>query len=280
MLEKLLSDLQSLSDEDAERLYQRVRSASADDIVSLCREADSQPTHAASLAALSTSPECSFSDPSMDTSPRADPTSRSTTQSIEASPSSAAATPSPNAPRRLKTEDLANLLRLDLPSAETTWAGVQSFFNSCGKLFHVFSQQQMDGYYRAVFGSDGTVNTSLKLAICSLYSCAAVGIQYTPGDFEKGMEEIFHDVSRRFFPEIMEERPLDTIKVCTLYAMYNILNKATVALAYVGKWIDSLLSFYPTNPIYRHRGRPQHVQKTEPEHWCVPPVHAFDRAMD
>ncbi|KAG7289240.1 hypothetical protein NEMBOFW57_005605 [Staphylotrichum longicolle] len=158
LLEKLLSDLQSLSDEDAERLYHRVRSASAEDIVSLCRE------------------------------------------------------------------------------AETTWAGVQSFFNSCGKLFHVFSKQQMEGYYRAVFGSDGTADTSQKLAICCLYSCAAVGIQYTPGDFEKGMEAVFHDVSRRFFPEVMEERPLDTIKVCTLYAMYNILNKATVALAYVDDW--------------------------------------------
>lgn len=92
----------------------------------------------------------------------------------------------------------------------------------------------MEGYYRAVFGSDGTVDTSQKLAICCLYSCAAVGIQYTPGDFEQGMEKAFHDVSRRFFPEVMEERPLDTIKVCTLYAMYNILDKATVALAYVG----------------------------------------------
>jgi len=234
VLEKLLSDLQSLSDEDAERLYQRVRSASAEDIVSLAREADSQPTRAASLVAASTSTERSSPDRYSSTSPQSGAMSRrATLQSLDAPSSSAAASP-PRAPRSLRAEDLASLLRLDLPSAETTWAAVQSFFNSCGKLFHVFSLQQMEGYYRAVFGSDGTVDTSQKLAICCLYSCAAVGIQYTPGDFEQGMEKAFHDVSRRFFPEVMEERPLDTIKVCTLYAMYNILDKATVALAYVG----------------------------------------------
>jgi hypothetical protein len=57
---------------------------------------------------------------------------------------------------------------------------------------------------------------------------------YNPGDFQKGLEKTFYHVSRRFFSEVMEERPLDTIKVCTLTAMHNIMNKATVALAYIG----------------------------------------------
>jgi hypothetical protein len=118
-------------------------------------------------------------------------------------------------------------LHLPLPSAKTTWAGVQSFF-------HIYSQQQMETYYRAVFGVDGKPDTSQKLAMCCMCAAAAVGIQYNPGDFQKGLEKTFHDVSRRFFSEVMEERPLDTIKVCTLFALYNILDKATVALAYVG----------------------------------------------
>ncbi|KAJ4288290.1 hypothetical protein N0V88_007482 [Collariella sp. IMI 366227] len=108
------------------------------------------------------------------------------------------------------------------------------FFSSCGKLFHIFSREQMEAYHRAVYGIDGPPDTTQKLAICCLSGLAAVGVQYNPSVFEKGIEKVFHDVSRRFFSEVIEEEPLATIKVCTLFAMYNILNKATVALAYVG----------------------------------------------
>jgi hypothetical protein len=138
--------------------------------------------------------------------------------------------------QRKGAEDLPYLLQLEipLPSAQTTRAGVESFFNSCGRLFHIFSPQQMETLYRTVFGIDGKPDTSQKLAICCLYAVAAVGIQYNPGGFKAGLEKTFHDASRRFFSEVMEERVLETIKVCTLFALYNILDKATVALAYVG----------------------------------------------
>lgn len=126
---------------------------------------------------------------------------------------------------------------LPLPNAKTTWAGVESFFSSCGRLFHIFSPQQMETYYKTVFDVDGKPDTSQKLAICCLHAVAAVGIQYNPNDFQKGLEKTFHEVSRRFFSEVMEERPLDTIKVCTLFALYNIMDKATVALAYVGTYL-------------------------------------------
>jgi hypothetical protein len=99
----------------------------------------------------------------------------------------------------------------------------------------------MEVCYRSVFGIDGKADTSQKLAICCLCAVAAVGIQYNPGDFPSGMEKTFHDTSRRFFSEIMEERPLDTIKVCTMFSLYYIMNKATVALAYVGACVSPLL---------------------------------------
>ncbi|KAL2176477.1 uncharacterized protein P884DRAFT_285865 [Thermothelomyces heterothallicus CBS 202.75] len=136
------------------------------------------------------------------------------------------------------SDDSASLLLhldLPLPGAKTIWAGVRSFFGSTGKLFHVYTQRQMEAYHTAVFGVDDgkPPDTSRRLELCCLYAVAAVGILYNAGTFQRGLENIFHHVSRRFFSDLMEERPLDTIKVCTLYAMYNVLDNATVALAYV-----------------------------------------------
>jgi hypothetical protein len=230
----MVKDLQSMSDTDAERYLRRIRSSANDSYIAplLSTETDDRSTRQPTVAASYTSSESSFPDrsPEASTSPAASGTSGVAVTSLSDDPS-----PSPRATQSPATDDLAALLHFDLPlpSAKTTWAGVQSFFSSCGKLFHIYTQEQMLDYYRAVFGIDGKADTSQKLAICCLYAFASVGIQYNAGDFQKGLGEAFHNVSRRFFSEVMEDRPLDTIKVCTLFAMYNIIDKATVALAYV-----------------------------------------------
>jgi hypothetical protein len=239
----MVRDLRSMSDADAERYLRRIRSSANESYIAplLSTETDGRSTRQTTVAASCTSSEASFPgrSPEASTSPAASGTSgfAPASQSDGSSPRSAAplTTPSPCASQSVVADDLAALLHFDLPlpSAKTTWAGVQSFFSSCGKLFHIYTQEQMLDYYRAVFGVDGKADTSQKLAICCLYAFASVGIQYNAGDFQKGLGEAFHNVSRRFFSEVMEDRPLDTIKVCTLFAMYNILNKATVALAYV-----------------------------------------------
>lgn len=224
--------LQSKPEEEAERLFHQLRTT--DDAIfihggdtSAFSMGSDTPTPALSmggdttgsstLAASSTASEFSFADPSPRTASSASP-------------------PGASSGPLQRVADLGEPVNFTLPSAQTTWAGIQSFFSSCGKLFHIYSQQQLETYYRMVFGINGRPDTSQKLAICCLSAVAAVGIHYNPGDFEKGLEKIFHGVSRRFFSEVMEERPLDTIKVCTLFAMYNIMDKATVALAYVGRF--------------------------------------------
>lgn len=233
----MVRDLQSMSDADAEHYLRRIRSSANEAYITplLSTETDShsRSVRQATVAASYTSSESSFPgrSPESSTSPDA-----SGTSVVAATSLSDDASPSPDT-TQLPADDLAALLHFDipLPSAKTTWAGVQSFFSATGKLFHIYTQQQMQDYYRAVFGVDGKPDTSRKLEICCLYAFAAVGIQYNAGDFKKGLGEAFHGVSRRFFSEVMEDRPLDTIKVCTLFAMYNILDKATVALAYVGE---------------------------------------------
>ncbi|KAK4152019.1 hypothetical protein C8A00DRAFT_35335 [Chaetomidium leptoderma] len=230
VLENLVSDLRSKSTEDAERLLQRLRSV--DDVVSLGTSTESDGWETTRGGASSASSQSSFPSRSPEAFPR--PAAQFRGTSVGASSSSSSAGPhSPRTPQGVKDEDMACLLRLEPPNAEMTWTAVQSFFTSCGTLFHIYTREQLQEYHRAVFGNDGKADTSQKLAICCLCAVAAVGIQYNAGFFQDGLGESFHEVSRHFFSEVMEERPLDTIKVCTLFAMFNILNKATVALAYV-----------------------------------------------
>ncbi|EAA32473.1 hypothetical protein GE21DRAFT_7520 [Neurospora crassa] len=244
-LERLVTALQQKSPEEAEALLQRIRNA--DDIVSLSSAASSDsgernipglhrndstsPSMGGSLSDSWTSPS---SVPTVSTdiikralqsaSPSGDESSEGGMQLVSDSGSATA---------RLRVDHSAYLIRFVLPNADATRAALNSFYSSSGKLFHVFSQQDMDRFFTIVFGYDGRPNYSQKMAICCLCSVAAVGIQYNPDDFEKGSEHIFYEVARRYFVDVLEESSLDAIKVCAMLAFFNVMNKATISLAWV-----------------------------------------------
>ncbi len=230
----MFSALQSMPDDEAERFLQRIRSADDFRFPALSSsDSEGQGTPASSFATSSASPP---SDSSLAaTSPKPAPTAaHGITLTVQAPSAPSVTIPPLRAPFWPHAEASAYFFRLALPSAQSTSAGVQSFFNSCGRLFHVFSPLQVEEYYKTVFDVNGRPDFSQKIAICCLCAVAAVGIQYNASDFDKGAEEDFYDVSRHFFAEVIEERPLEAIKICTLFALYNMMNKATAALAYVG----------------------------------------------
>lgn len=227
-LEKLVRALQSKPDDEAEQLLRRIRTA--DDILSLS-SGDSSKTQddpPGSLSIITSSSGSSQTEPSIGAL-------STTVQGAYTSDASSGSSPLVRSGQGQRVRASAHLFRLVLPGVESTKAGVESFFSFSGKLFHVFSQQDTECYSKAIYGLDGQPDISQKVAICCLCAVAAVGIQYNCKEFEKGSEEVFYDVSRHFFSDVLEQRPLDAIKVCTLYALYNIMNKATVALAYVGQ---------------------------------------------
>ncbi len=281
VLEKLVVKLQSVSEQDADRLLHQVRAA--EDLAAICSIVESEDQNAA-IGSSTTRPESSLTHQSREASPQPPLfKSRSATLSIGASSTPTAVASSPGSVQRLNAEQLAGLLHWDLPSSEAIWKGFQCFYNSCGNLFHVFSREQMEGFYRTVFDADGRVDVSQKLAICFLCACASVGIQYNPGLFPKGLEKSFHEVSRRFFFDVLELRPLDAVKVCTLFAMYNILDKATVALAYVGEFALEFKFCISDGCVLTsagYRDWPHHVQATKPERWRMSPLYAFGRGRD
>ncbi|AEO56594.1 hypothetical protein MYCTH_2057132 [Thermothelomyces thermophilus ATCC 42464] len=239
-LEKLFGDLVTPDYTEAKRLLDRIRASAHDLTPLLTTWRESEDRSARQAAATTTMTSAPPSDASESSFPGRSPNSSSDgSTSPAASGSSSSSTNSGNSSGTQGTDDdsASLLLHLDvpLPGAKTTRAGVQTFFGSTGKLFHVYTQRQMEAYHTAVFGADDgkPPDTSRGLELCCLYAVAAVGVLYNAGTFQPGLENVFHDVSRRFFSDLMEQRPLDTIKVCTLYAMYNVLDKATVALAYV-----------------------------------------------
>lgn len=261
-LEKLVRSLQSKSEDEAGQLLQRIRTTN--DILSLSRD---EGVAQSSPSPPGPSPTASASSAS--SHPRSSPVQNS--NAVLASDDSSrplALTPSPRAQQGLRVHATSQLFHLVLPSPELTRDAVKSFWRFSGRLLELFSQRDTDRFYKAMFGLDGQPDISQKVAICCLCVVAALGVQNCD-DFEKGTDEIFFDVSRHFFTDVLEQRPLDAIKVCALYTLYNILKKATVALFYVGectlwRWVRgggaSRRSNVPTN--LTGRDWPEHVSES------------------
>lgn len=76
-------------------------------------------------------------------------------------------------------------------------------------------------------------------------SIAAVGAQYGHGNPEAHSDTAYYDIAKHYFDDIVHEGGLDAIKVCILLSMYNIFEKSTVALAYIGMF---LFFTYTTSP--------------------------------
>lgn len=115
--------------------------------------------------------------------------------------------------------------------------GVTGFFSCSGKLFHVFTEQQVANY-RAVLLSADSLNAQKASAICCIAAVVAIGLQYTHESNDYATEQVFYGIAKHHHDDLIETNALDALKVCSLFAMYNVFGKMTVALAYVGN--DSL----------------------------------------
>ncbi|KAI1302600.1 hypothetical protein F5Y03DRAFT_361226 [Xylaria venustula] len=122
---------------------------------------------------------------------------------------------------------------LAIPSATATKRAIDGFFSCSGKLFHVFSQNQVASLVDSVYGEVDGQSKDLKADIGSLMAVAAVGSQYAntvEEDAEVG--ETFYNIAKFYLEDVITQRPLEAIKVCTLLCMYNVFSKTTVSLAY------------------------------------------------
>jgi hypothetical protein len=131
-------------------------------------------------------------------------------------------------------EEVWGFADINLPGEAVTKKAISGFLDFGSKLFHVFTPVQLAIFHQDIF--HGELGKS-KLAICCLSSASAVGTQYidaTPED-----SHAFYTIAKRHLDDVIASHPLDAMKVCSLLAMYNIMDKGAVALIYVGKFKNS-----------------------------------------
>ncbi|KAI8652205.1 hypothetical protein NCS57_01283500 [Fusarium keratoplasticum] len=271
-LEKLFSTLQAKPTKDANLLLQQIRSS--DDIDSLLDLEDETSPPSLNGSSNTSSAVSSLSSPTAGTiseeqSVRSSPSLGQNTNSCslqeadvsdETSQKINLSTPAPTQ-KKLSIDVSRSLVSLVIPSAVTTQAAVDSFFSSSGRIFHVFSREQVLCYHKDVFTNDSCTMANQKTAICCLAAVAAVGVQYNGDDFDVGTDSVFYDVARHFFENLVEEQPLDAIKACTMLAMYNMMNKATVSLAYLDIGLSMSKRHSLNDKLYHH-------PSLSPEEWA------------
>ncbi|KAF1348954.1 hypothetical protein BDV97DRAFT_399492 [Delphinella strobiligena] len=81
-----------------------------------------------------------------------------------------------------------------------------------------------------------TRDATPKSVICGVCCVAAVGVLFM-GKLSETKKSA-HRMARILLDDVIEESPLEAAKCCALLALYNVMSKATVALAYLEIGID------------------------------------------
>lgn len=123
--------------------------------------------------------------------------------------------------------------RFEIPSETLFRVAISSFHQGAGKLFHVCPEDQIESSFDQVFRADGDQQCPAS-SLCRLSCMAAVGCLYLPGDNSDGAPKgDFYHIARLLFDRCLETGSLASANFCTLIAMYHVMSRATVALAYV-----------------------------------------------
>ncbi|KAK7942524.1 uncharacterized protein PG986_011637 [Apiospora aurea] len=145
------------------------------------------------------------------------------------------------------------------PGPDAVEKGIESFFRHSGKLFHVFTEEQISDYHYQRLS--GTTEKSRNYATCVVSAVAAVGLQYLPDDTNALAEQSLYAIARHYYDFLLEFNPLEAMKVCALFVLYNIFARATVALAYIEVGLSLCHQFGIDKPASSYQG--EHEQWSE-----------------
>ncbi|GAW22559.1 hypothetical protein ANO14919_120990 [Xylariales sp. No.14919] len=161
--------------------------------------------------------------------------------------------PGPDAPfpPTLASQPLGSTPQASLPSPLLTQEAIDSFFSCSGKLFHVFNNTQVSRLADSVWNGAENGSQSWKADVCCVMAVAAAGAQYANTTEDSSSADVFYHIAKRYLDELLETRPLDAIKVCTLLCFYNVMDKALTSLIYAEAGISLCRRFGLSN---RHRG--------------------------
>ncbi|KAK8169106.1 hypothetical protein BKA80DRAFT_341779 [Phyllosticta citrichinensis] len=123
--------------------------------------------------------------------------------------------------------DVRPIPPLRLPDAQECKRAVIAFFKYSGSLFHVFTLQQGIDDYNQVYGEGSEPS---RVALCELFSIAAIGSQYLTPDIRPDTCDMFFNLARLYFEDIIYESPLNGMRVSALLGMWHIMSKDPIAL--------------------------------------------------
>ena len=239
-LEKLFASLQTTSPTESERLVQRIRTG--ENLSSIVDDPEASPAVFETLTEQSSS-----SGSALDTTPHL--------ENLDIDPLIPAGPVTLKGKTPVHTVSLADgavglttaevpfIVQMKLPTSEFVRAALEAFFSSTGKLFQFFSREQAARYYDMVFDQDSTEVS--KVAVCCVALVAAMGLQYEQSEENASREKMdgLYNVAKHYYEAVLVEHPLDAIKVCGLLAMFNIFDKVTISLAYIGQYQHHSVKF-------------------------------------
>lgn len=123
-----------------------------------------------------------------------------------------------------------------LPPEDFLRKAVQQYYNSSGSLFHVFEQQVVERNLDTLFRGLEQNKDVAKRMLCEVCCVAAAGICYLSEPCQE--ERSLYDTARVLLVEDMQSPTLGSAKCCTLLGMFHLMNKATLALAYIELGMD------------------------------------------
>jgi len=123
-----------------------------------------------------------------------------------------------------------------------------SYFHECtGALLHTFTKEEALEILAEL--SMNSTSQMSKATLCEVSILAAVSALYSRGTIGPEQIEALYTTAKRYLDDAIEADALRAMKVCMLLAAYNIVHKATVALAYIelGLRLANWQGFYNNN---------------------------------
>jgi len=120
-----------------------------------------------------------------------------------------------------------------MPNAVITRICVAEFFRCSGKIFQVFSPAQAYDALESIFSSSSAVKDKMQMCLVSIV--AAIGSFYMAGTdvFYSQVGELYYRIAKTFLEDVVAKESRESVKVCALLSLYNILRQNISCLAFL-----------------------------------------------
>lgn len=119
-----------------------------------------------------------------------------------------------------------------MPNVLITKTCVTEFFRASGKIFHVFQPVQVFDAIESTFSTSNAVKDKMHMSLVCI--TAAIGSFYLAGTdtFYPQLGEHYYRIAKIFLEDIVATQSRESVKICALLALYNILRQNISCLAF------------------------------------------------